>query len=51
MLYPQQNLYRDTSTLDGIWRFKLDQKNIGLKSNWHNGIIDSGYHCCYPCWK
>ena len=41
MLYPQQNQYRDISILDGIWKFKLDPENIGLKSNWHNGINNS----------
>ena len=41
MLYPQQNQYRDISILDGIWKFKLDLENIGLKNNWHNGINNS----------
>ena len=41
MLYPQQNQYRDISVLDGIWKFKLDPENIGLKGNWHNGINNS----------
>ena len=41
MLYPQQNNYRDINILDGIWKFKLDPENIGLKGNWHNGINNS----------
>ena len=31
MLYPKQNQYRDLSLLDGVWQFRLDPDDVGLR--------------------
>ncbi|MEC7837769.1 MAG: beta-glucuronidase [Chloroflexota bacterium] len=39
MLKTKQNSFRDEKSLDGIWDFKTDPKNIGLNENWKDGFI------------
>jgi beta-glucuronidase len=37
-LYPQQNDFRNTLSLSGIWQFKKDSLAVGEKENWQNGL-------------
>jgi beta-glucuronidase len=39
-LYPQQNEFRNTLNLSGIWKFKKDSLGVGEKENWFNGLQD-----------
>lgn len=41
MLKPQQNSFRNEQSLNGIWDFKIDSKNIGLKEKWNLGFSES----------
>ena len=41
MLYPQQNEHRNLFPLDGIWDFRIDENDIGIKENWHEGFNNS----------
>jgi len=34
MLFPQENIIREIKDLSGIWKFKIDKKNEGLKMKW-----------------
>ncbi|HAA54265.1 MAG TPA: beta-galactosidase [Myxococcales bacterium] len=36
MLFPIQNRYRYTHSLDGLWDFQLDPKDIGISQSWMN---------------
>ena len=38
MLYPQNNSSRSVFDLSGIWKFKVDPKNIGESEKWFNGF-------------
>ena len=38
MLYPIQNKFRSINDLSGIWKFKIDPKNIGEKEEWFKGF-------------
>jgi beta-glucuronidase len=40
-LYPQQNEYRNTLNLSGIWNFRIDSLNVGEKEQWFNGLKES----------
>lgn len=40
MLYPQNNAKRKAIKLDGIWQFKADPENRGLRENWAAVIPD-----------
>lgn len=37
-LFPQQNNYRNTLNLSGIWKFQKDSLHLGEKENWQNGL-------------
>lgn len=39
-LFPQQNDFRNTLNLSGIWRFKKDSAGVGEKDGWFNGLKD-----------
>lgn len=39
-LFPQQNDYRNTLNLSGIWKFKKDSSGVGEKEKWFNGLKD-----------
>jgi beta-glucuronidase len=39
-LFPQQNEFRNTLNLSGVWKFKLDSLGIGEKQGWFNGLKD-----------
>lgn len=41
MLYPQRNKYRQFIDLSGIWDFRFDINNDGLKENWQSGFDKS----------
>jgi len=41
MLKPQQNSFRNEQSLDGIWDFKIDSKNVGLKEKWNLGFSNN----------
>ena len=41
MLKPQQNSFRNEQSLNGIWDFKIDSKNVGLNEKWNLGFSDS----------
>jgi beta-glucuronidase len=38
MLYPQNNCCRSVIDLSGIWKFKVDPKNIGESEKWYEGF-------------
>ena len=40
-LVPLQNSYRNKIVLSGIWNFKVDSLNVGVKERWFNGLEDS----------
>ncbi len=40
-LYPQQNEFRNTVNLSGIWNFKKDAAGIGEKESWFNGLTQA----------
>lgn len=37
-LFPQQNDFRNTLNLSGIWKFKKDSMGVGEKEQWFNGL-------------
>ncbi|WPP49145.1 beta-glucuronidase [Catalinimonas niigatensis] len=37
-LYPQQNDFRNTLNLSGMWEFKKDSLEVGETENWQNGL-------------
>lgn len=41
LLYPIENEFRKTKSLDGLWKFKLDPKNQGNKDAWYKGLEDA----------
>jgi beta-glucuronidase len=40
-LFPQQNEFRNTLSLSGMWQFKKDTANVGETENWQNGLKKS----------
>jgi beta-glucuronidase len=40
-LFPQQNEFRNTLSLSGMWQFKKDTANVGELENWQNGLKNS----------
>ncbi len=40
-LRPIQNEYRNVMTLDGIWKFKTDAKEVGENQHWQEGLKDA----------
>jgi beta-glucuronidase len=40
-LFPQQNDFRNTLNLSGVWKFKKDSLEIGEKEKWFNGLTNS----------
>lgn len=40
-LYPQQNEYRNTLNISGIWKFKKDSLGIGENQQWYQGLTNS----------
>ena len=40
-LYPQQNEFRNTLNLSGLWNFKKDSLNVGEKEQWFKGLKES----------
>lgn len=40
VLFPQRNEYRDFRKISGVWKFKKDPTNIGVKEGWYNGLVD-----------
>lgn len=40
-LFPQQNDFRNTLNLSGIWKFKKDSLGVGEKEKWFDGLKDS----------
>ncbi len=41
MLFPQSNPYRQVIDLSGLWDFRFDPGDEGLKNNWQTGLSDS----------
>ena len=37
-LFPQQNEFRNTQNISGIWKFQKDSLEVGEKENWKNGL-------------
>lgn len=37
-LFPQQNDFRNTLNLSGVWKFKKDSLGVGEKEGWFNGL-------------
>ncbi len=35
MLYPRESETREVKNLSGIWKFKIDKENMGLKEEWY----------------
>ncbi len=40
-LFPQQNEFRNTLSLGGMWQFKKDTAGVGEQENWQNGLKNS----------
>ena len=40
-LFPQQNAFRNTLNLSGVWKFKKDSLNVGESEKWFNGLRNS----------
>lgn len=40
-LFPQQNDFRNTLNISGIWKFKKDSLGVGEKEHWENGLSES----------
>jgi beta-glucuronidase len=40
-LFPQQNDYRNTLIVSGIWQFKKDSLEVGERENWQHGLTDA----------
>ena len=38
MLYPKTTLTRRRISMDGMWKFCLDEKAVGEKEGWMDGI-------------
>ncbi len=38
MLYPQTNLCRTTTDLDGFWSFQIDPEGVGEQEEWYRGL-------------
>lgn len=38
MLYPKNSVSRRTESMDGMWKFHLDEKAVGEQENWIDGI-------------
>lgn len=38
MLFPVQNRFRERRSLDGLWRFRMDEAEIGTRENWQAGL-------------
>ncbi len=51
MLKTKQNSFRDEKSLDGIWDFKTDPKNIGLNENWKDGFISDSSTVVPSSWN
>lgn len=39
-LFPQQNEFRNTLNLSGIWKFRMDTAGVGETEEWFNGLSD-----------
>jgi len=39
-LFPKQNNHRNKIDLSGIWKFKIDSLNVGVKEKWFNGLTN-----------
>jgi len=51
MLKTKQNSFRDEKSLDGIWDFKTDPKNIGLNENWKDGFVSDSSTVVPSSWN
>jgi beta-glucuronidase len=40
-LFPQQNDFRNTLNISGIWKFQKDPAAVGEKEQWFNGLTNS----------
>jgi beta-glucuronidase len=41
LLFPVQNEHRHVIDISGIWRFRIDEHNIGRTECWQNGVPDT----------
>ena len=48
MLKPQDSPTRETITLDGLFRFKVDFDRVGLAENWQNAPQDTDLEIAVP---
>ncbi|MFZ0708646.1 MAG: sugar-binding domain-containing protein [Terrimicrobiaceae bacterium] len=48
MLKPQDSPTRETITLDGLFRFKVDFDRVGLTENWQNAPLDTDLEIAVP---
>lgn len=39
MLYPIENRVREVKDLSGIWNFKIDRENQGLRERWYEAPL------------
>lgn len=37
-LFPQQNEFRNTQNISGIWKFQKDSLEVGESQKWQNGL-------------
>ena len=48
MLYPIENRVREVRSLDGIWRFKIDQHNSGINQKWYAAPLEDTVPMAVP---
>ncbi|MCR5737405.1 MAG: beta-glucuronidase [Eubacterium sp.] len=48
MLYPIENKVREVKNLSGIWKFKLDEKNVGMEEKWFEAPLEDWIPMAVP---
>lgn len=48
MLYPKESRTREIRDLSGIWKFKIDSDNKGLRESWHSKPLTNTIHMPVP---
>ncbi len=48
MLYPIENKVREVKNLSGIWKFKVDEKNVGMEEKWFEAPLEEWIPMAVP---
>ncbi len=49
LLYPHESATRTTRDLSGLWRFKLDARDEGVRARWFEGLAADARRIPVPC--